>query len=186
MGTFFVGPLPLPLTPAAPAAAGVLALVALPAVLMELSLSMPADLGVVAGVCAAFAVPAAGAAELLVMVATLFLRLVAAEEAAVDEVPFLVERETVPLGPPLVGPEPRLRFLMTSVLRERGRTTPCSLRKRPQALHRGWPSGLRRQRGVVWVKQFVQVVGGPSGRVPPGEEGREGAAELKPDCRPEE
>ena len=66
------------------------------------------------------------------------------------------------LVPPPTGrfvPEPRLRFLITSVLRDRGRTTPWSLRKRPQALQRGWPSGLRRQRGVVCVKQFVHVVG---------------------------
>jgi hypothetical protein len=56
---------------------------------------------------------------------------------------------------PLTGAElplPRLRFLMTSVLSDKGRTTPCSLRNKPQALHRGWPSGLRRQSGVVWVK----------------------------------
>lgn len=31
----------------------------------------------------------------------------------------------------------RFRFLMTSVLRDSGRTTPWSFRKRPQALHRG-------------------------------------------------
>ena len=31
----------------------------------------------------------------------------------------------------------RLRFLITSVLSDRGRTTPCSLRNNPQALHRG-------------------------------------------------
>ena len=31
----------------------------------------------------------------------------------------------------------RLRFLITSVFSDRGRTTPCSLRNRPQALHRG-------------------------------------------------
>lgn len=57
-----------------------------------------------------------------------------------------------------VLPEPRLRFLMTSVLSDRGRTTPWSFRKSPQALHRGWPSGFRRQRGVVCVKQLVHVV----------------------------
>jgi hypothetical protein len=56
-------------------------------------------------------------------------------------------------------PEPRLRFLMTSVFKLSGRTTPWSLRKRPHALQRGWPSGFRRQSGVVWVKQFVHVVG---------------------------
>jgi hypothetical protein len=31
----------------------------------------------------------------------------------------------------------RLRFLITSVFKERGRTTPWSFRNRPQALHRG-------------------------------------------------
>lgn len=46
-------------------------------------------------------------------------------------------------------PLPRFRFLITSVLSESGRTTPCSLRNKPHALHKGWPSGLRRQRGVV-------------------------------------
>jgi hypothetical protein len=62
------------------------------------------------------------------------------------------------------GPEfplPRLRFLMMSVLRDKGRVTPCSFRNNPQALQRGWPSGLRRQRGVVCVKQLVQVVAAP-------------------------
>lgn len=81
-------------------------------------------------------------------------------------------------------PLPRLRFLMTSVLSESGRTTPCSLRKRPHALQSGWPSGLRRQSGVVCVKQLVQVVGAvPCSPclVPPGLVGRDGAAELKPD-----
>lgn len=34
-------------------------------------------------------------------------------------------------------PLPRLRFLMTSVLSDSGRTTPCSFRNRPHALHRG-------------------------------------------------
>ena len=56
-------------------------------------------------------------------------------------------------------PLPRLRFLITSVFRDNGRTTPCSLRKSPQALHNGCPSGLRRHSGVVCVKQFVHVVG---------------------------
>ncbi len=79
--------------------------------------------------------------------------LMPAEELAV----FLVRVLVPPTGRP--EPEPRLRFLMTSVLRERGRTTPWSLRKRPQALQRGWPSGLRRHSGVVWVKQLVHVVG---------------------------
>lgn len=69
---------------------------------------------------------------------------------------FLDEREEL-TGIEL--PLPRFRFLITSVLSESGRTTPCSLRKRPQALQSGWPSGLRRHSGVVWVKQLVQVVG---------------------------
>lgn len=43
----------------------------------------------------------------------------------------------------------RLRFLITSVLSDNGRTTPCSFRNKPQALQRGWPSGLRRHKGVV-------------------------------------
>jgi hypothetical protein len=46
-------------------------------------------------------------------------------------------------------PLPRFRFLITSVLRESGRTTPCSFRNSPQALQSGCPSGLRRQSGVV-------------------------------------
>lgn len=42
---------------------------------------------------------------------------------------------------------------------------------------------MRRHKGVVWVKQLVQVVGAlPSPcLVPPGLWGRDGAAELKPD-----
>lgn len=68
--------------------------------------------------------------------------------------------ETPLLLLPLPAWPDRLRFLITSVLRESGRTTPCSLRNSPHALHNGWPSGLRRQSGVVWVWQFVQDVGG--------------------------
>lgn len=60
-----------------------------------------------------------------------------------------------------VLPLPRLRFLMTSVLRDKGRTTPCNFRNRPHALHNGCPSGFRRHNGVVCVKQFVHVVGTP-------------------------
>jgi hypothetical protein len=75
-----------------------------------------------------------------------------------EEVAVFLDRVLVPpTGRP--DPEPRFRFLMTSVFKLRGRTTPWSLRNRPHALHRGWPSGLRRQSGVVWVKQFVHVVG---------------------------
>lgn len=44
------------------------------------------------------------------------------------------DREEVPVeGLPL----PRLRFLITSVFKLNGRTTPCSLRNKPQALQRG-------------------------------------------------
>lgn len=46
-------------------------------------------------------------------------------------------------------PLPRLRFLMTSVFSDSGLTTPCSFKNRPHALHNGWPSGLRRHKGVV-------------------------------------
>ena len=35
------------------------------------------------------------------------------------------------------APDPRLRFLITSVFKESGRTTPWSFRKSPQALQRG-------------------------------------------------
>lgn len=61
--------------------------------------------------------------------------------------------------PPTVGPDPRFRFLITSVFRLSGLTTPWSFRNKPQALQSGWPSGFRRHSGVVCVKQFVQVVG---------------------------
>jgi hypothetical protein len=88
---------------------------------------------------------------------------------------FLDLEEVVTAGFPL----PRLRFLMTSVFRLRGLTTPWSLRNRPQALQRGCPSGLRRQRGVVVVKQFVQVVGTPLSPPGRGLPGLDGAAELK-------
>lgn len=47
------------------------------------------------------------------------------------------------------APEPRLRFLMTSVFKLSGRTTPWSFKNKPQALQRGWPSGFRRHSGVV-------------------------------------
>lgn len=80
------------------------------------------------------------------------------------------------------APDPRLRFLITSVFRDSGRTTPWSLRKRPHALQRGFPSGLRRQRGVVCVKQLEHVMGAPllpcsvPGRMLPGLGGREDPA----------
>lgn len=75
------------------------------------------------------------------------------------EVPVLFLDRVLVLPTAWPEPEPRFRFLMTSVFRLSGRTTPCSFRNKPQALQRGWPSGFRRQRGVVWVKQFVHVVG---------------------------
>ena len=87
--------------------------------------------------------------------------------------------------PPMltVVPLPRFLFLITSVFRDSGLTTPCSFKKRPQALHRGCPSGFRRQSGVVWVKQFVQVVGTPFASCPfsPGLPGLEGALLENPD-----
>lgn len=45
-----------------------------------------------------------------------------------------------------------------SVFRLRGRTTPCSLKNRPHALHKVLPSGLRRQSGVVVVLQLEHSV----------------------------
>lgn len=99
-----------------------------------------------------------------------------------------------------LAPEPLFLFLITSVFKLRGRTTPCSFRNRPQALHKGCPSGLRLHRGVVWVKQFVHVVGVlPSPWIPAaaackfvdelcldarGDEGLLGATEEKPDMVP--
>lgn len=85
--------------------------------------------------------------------------------------------DAVPTG---VVPLPRLRFLMTSVLSDSGRTTPWSFKNSPQALHSGWPSGLRRHKGVVCVKQLVHVVGAPPSPcfVPPGLCGRDGAADV--------
>lgn len=52
----------------------------------------------------------------------------------------------------------RFLFFITSVLRLRGRTTPCNFKNRPHALHKGWPSGLRRHNGVVVVLQLVHFV----------------------------
>jgi hypothetical protein len=74
---------------------------------------------------------------------------------------FLDARVDAPPNPPTGrdAPEPRMRFLITSVFKESGRTIPWSFRKSPQALQRGCPSAFRRHRGVVCVKQLVQVVG---------------------------
>jgi hypothetical protein len=77
-------------------------------------------------------------------------------EAAV-EAPFLDLVLVPPMG--RFVPDPRFLFLMTSVFKLSGRTTPCSFRNKPHALHNGCPSGLRRHSGVVCVKQLVQVVG---------------------------
>lgn len=91
--------------------------------------------------------------------------------------------ERVDAEPTGALPLPRLRFLITSVFSDKGRTTPCSFKNRPHALQSGCPSGLRRHSGVVCVKQLVQVVGAPPSPcfVPPGLCGRDGAAELNPD-----
>lgn len=51
----------------------------------------------------------------------------------------------------------RLRLLITSVLSEIGRGLPCSLRNKPQALHKTEPNSSRRHNGVVEVLQFWQV-----------------------------
>jgi hypothetical protein len=51
----------------------------------------------------------------------------------------------------------RLRLLITSVFSEMGRGRPCSLRKRPQALHRTEPNSSRLHSGVVDVLQFWHV-----------------------------
>ena len=116
---------------------------------LSLSLTLPARLGIAGGVLAC-----TGGGATLTETERVEDFLVMPPEA----VAVLRDRVLVPpTGRP--EPEPRFRFLMTSVLRLRGRTTPWSLRKRPQALHSGWPSGFRRQSGVVWVKQFVHVVG---------------------------
>lgn len=126
----------------------------------------------------------------------------------IDSVEFFLEAAAelffldLVLVPPtgIFDPEPRFRFLITSVFKLNGRTTPCNFRNRPQALHSGWPSGFRLQRGVVCVKQLVHVVGVfPSPPFPPaacrlvvdpcfepggGDEGRLGATEENPDMVP--
>jgi hypothetical protein len=65
-----------------------------------------------------------------------FLRDAAAELAPDALVAFFFDLVLVPPTGRL-APEPRLRFLITSVFRLRGRTTPCSFKNRPQALHNG-------------------------------------------------
>lgn len=135
----------------------------------------------------------------------LFLLLLA--DVDIESVEFLREAAALAfffdlvLVPPTgrLEPDPRLRFLMTSVFKLNGRTTPCNFKNRPQALHSGWPSGFLRQRGVVWVKQLVHVVGVFPSEVlfaaacrlvvdpcldPGGDDGRLGATEEKPDMVP--
>lgn len=51
----------------------------------------------------------------------------------------------------------RFRDFITSVLRLIGLALPCSLRKRPHALHRTAPFSSLRQRGVYVVVQFPQT-----------------------------
>jgi hypothetical protein len=81
---------------------------------------------------------------LVLFIAAVEFFLVVVPEVAVplgvpDAAPdFFAARVDAP--PPLTGkvvPEPRLRFLMTSVFSDSGLTTPCSLRNKPQALQRG-------------------------------------------------
>jgi hypothetical protein len=89
-----------------------------------------------------------------------FFRVAAPELAPEAPADFLEDLVLAP--PPPTGrlaPDPRLRFLITSVFRLKGRTTPWSFRNKPHALQRGCPSGFRLHNGVVWVKQFVHVVG---------------------------
>lgn len=119
-------------------------------------------------------------------------------EAGPEAPPVFFDRVLVPPTGRL-APDPRLRFLMTSVFKLSGRTTPWSFKNKPQALQSGCPSGLRRQSGVVCVKQFVQVVGAlPSAELPAapckfvvdpcfdpsGEEGRLGLTEENPEALP--
>lgn len=49
-------------------------------------------------------------------------------------------------------------FLITSVFKLNGLTTPCNFRNKPHALQSGFPSGFLRHRGVVVVLQFVHCV----------------------------
>jgi hypothetical protein len=53
---------------------------------------------------------------------------------------------------------PRFRVLKISVFMDIGLGMPCNFMNRPQALQRGWPLKSLRQRGVLFVEQFVQVI----------------------------
>lgn len=52
----------------------------------------------------------------------------------------------------------RFRFLITSVFKLNGLTTPCNFRNKPHALQSGLPSGFLRHKGVVVVLQLVHCV----------------------------
>lgn len=52
----------------------------------------------------------------------------------------------------------RFLFLITSVFKLSGRTTPCNFRNKPHALQSGLPSGFLRHKGVVVVLQLVHCV----------------------------
>lgn len=146
---------------------------------------------------------------LLALLLLLLMLFVTALMADIDRLEFLREATVEPalffaleLAPPMgrLAPDPLFLFLMTSVFKLRGRTTPCNLRNKPHALHSGWPSGFRLHNGVVWVKQFVHVVGPfPSFWFPEaapcrlvveletdigGDDGRLGATEENPDIVP--
>jgi hypothetical protein len=73
---------------------------------------------------------------------------------------FLDERVLAALLPPdeesMDGP--RFRVLKTSVFMDMGLGMPCNFMNRPQALQRGWPLKSLRQRGVLFVEQFVQAI----------------------------
>jgi hypothetical protein len=60
-------------------------------------------------------------------------------EAGPEAAPELFFLEARVLVPPTgrLAPDPRFRFLITSVFKLRGLTTPWSFRNRPQALQRG-------------------------------------------------
>ena len=108
-----------------------------------LALSLTLLAGLLLGVVAC-----TGAVEFIVAATTEFFLV----PGPLDIVPIFFEaRVEAPPDAPMGkdAPDPRFRFLITSVFKESGRTTPWSFRKRPQALHRGCPSGFRRHRGVV-------------------------------------
>lgn len=176
---------------------------------------LPPDAGPLEGLSTSFVLEArvdAGGVEaldawLLIVVEDALLVFLLLAAVDIDNEEFLREAAALAfffdlvLVPPTgrLEPEPRFRFLMTSVLRLSGRTTPCNFKNRPQALHSGCPSGFRRQSGVVWVKQLVHVVGVFPSEVllaadcklvvepcleAGGDDGRLGATEENPDMVP--